>query len=399
MRNPLKWKKNRQDDAFIEAARTGDLAVVTEMIKAGQDVNVLCKAGFSEKTTALMTAISFNNTSIALALIEAGADVNLKDGYGRYPLVEAVYRGNAAVVERMVKAAGVNPDVRCDADAHSYYGAVTALECAFYRGRDYLAVILIEAGAKPVVRDKDNQDQSLFFPVIRREETDVFDALLAKGHHLLGDMSSITPLEYAIQMNRDSMAVALLDAGVSPVTKDPVLLSLIGAGRLDLAAKLDEKGADATVTDASGKPASLLLERAKEAEQRRRDEEAARERKLQESLEKAEEERRVRKEKIQSRGYWQKTSDEEVSRTKHQPALARHLKDVFNFRTRERLSVVIDPKTEKVEALTITGFDQMTDKTLLEEALEEFQKQGGTADRSVLRGPVLSRAPRPLMGP
>lgn len=86
-----------------------------------------------------------------------------------------------------------------------------------------------------------------------------------------------------------------------------------------------------------------------------------------------------------------------MTRTELEPALGKKLSDTFNFTRRERLSAVINPADGKVETITISSFDQMPDKAILEEALHEFTNQGGAVDPAVIHHRASQRNKRPLI--
>jgi ankyrin repeat protein len=91
--------------ALIAAAHLGHAEVVRVLIRAGAPLDHVNNLGW----TALIESIVLGDggprhTDTLIALIEAGANVNLPDRDGRTPLALAQARGHAAMVERLRRA-------------------------------------------------------------------------------------------------------------------------------------------------------------------------------------------------------------------------------------------------------------------------------------------------------
>lgn len=90
---------------LLHAAASGDLERVKALIAAGADVNATDELGW----TPLMKAC-FNDEmdcgfpEVAQALIDAGADIEAQIVYGTRPLMLAAGRGEARVVDVLLKA-------------------------------------------------------------------------------------------------------------------------------------------------------------------------------------------------------------------------------------------------------------------------------------------------------
>ena len=92
--NLLLWKAINENSSYD---------TIKALIDAGADVNVKDNNG----TTALMYAVYYGNTEIVKTLIAAGADVNAKDNNGFTTLISAANEGNTEIVRAKYGEIGV----------------------------------------------------------------------------------------------------------------------------------------------------------------------------------------------------------------------------------------------------------------------------------------------------
>ena len=132
---------------LLRAAHAGNWNRFVKVLPKCPDVNVRDRYG----RTPLILACYQADASIVKALIQHGADVNLADGNGlSTPLHRAAYAGNAEVAEVLIKE-GADVDVRDGA-----LRTPLAVACASYHRRDPRVLsVLLEAGSDPNVRDRD----------------------------------------------------------------------------------------------------------------------------------------------------------------------------------------------------------------------------------------------------
>jgi hypothetical protein len=132
------------EDSFFHTIVQGDVEAVRLFLRAGMSPNV----SRPHSGSALMMAISVctrapvpAHNDIVLVLIEAGADVNVRDGNNSTPLIWAADKCGPQVIQALIRAGG---DVNARAN-----GGATPLMMAEVMGRTEIAGILREAGARP----------------------------------------------------------------------------------------------------------------------------------------------------------------------------------------------------------------------------------------------------------
>ena len=124
---------------LIEAAATGDVAVVQRMLDAGADPN-----GRARGMTPLIRALLHRQLGAAVLLIDRGADLDLRSRTGGTLLHIAAFRGPAEMVQLLL-------DLGADLEARDDQGE-TPLVLAVKCGQIDAARLLLEHGADPEAR-------------------------------------------------------------------------------------------------------------------------------------------------------------------------------------------------------------------------------------------------------
>lgn len=126
---------------LLEAARAGDVEIVTGLIKAGTPVEARDSRGFSP----LILAAYHGHTDTVRALLAAGADACAGDNRGNTALMGAAFKGYADIVALLNQQ-------QCAVDQTNRFGQ-TALMFASLFGRKEVVEQLRKQGASPEVRD------------------------------------------------------------------------------------------------------------------------------------------------------------------------------------------------------------------------------------------------------
>lgn len=242
----------------------GQTAEAMAMIEAGADVN----AEQSDGTTALLYAIYYGYKDLVMALLEAGADATHENQYGAGTMSEAAMLGDVDILRALL----VND---ANADWANPEGE-TALMIAARSGNIPAAELLIQYGAD--LNAKENWGgQSPLMWAAAQEQPEMMRFLIAHGaeineqgmarlweRRILSeprpkDMNKggFYPLHYAARQGCVECIQVLVEAGadldvVDPDRVSPLNLALINK-HFDAAAALIEAGADVNSWDLFGR--------------------------------------------------------------------------------------------------------------------------------------------------
>ena len=158
------------ESPVADAAQSGDIESVRELLRTGADVN----AAQGDGMTALHWAAESGNAELAEMLLYAGANVGAVTRLGDYtPLHVASRAGRDAVVSVLLGAGA-------DVDAGTSTGGVTSLHFGAASGNRAVVDALVRAGADvDIVETRRGQTALMFAASAGR--TDVVRALMAAG--------------------------------------------------------------------------------------------------------------------------------------------------------------------------------------------------------------------------
>lgn len=185
---------------LLDVVRAGDLAQV-RLLAGKTDLEARDPQG----RTALLLATHANNVEIARVLIEAGADVNAKDGLKDTPFLYAGAEGRDEIL-KLILATG---KARLD-DANRYGGI--ALIPAAHHGHPTTVAILLEAGL-----DVDHVNNlgwtALLEAVILGDGGPIYQEIVGQlvdaGAQQIPDGEGVTPLEHAKRRGFDAIAARI----------------------------------------------------------------------------------------------------------------------------------------------------------------------------------------------
>jgi hypothetical protein len=136
--------------ALFEAARSDDAAAVKKLLAGGAELDAATVAGQFPYTprgdSPLIQACKAKSARVAVALLNAGADVRAENEYRQDALTWAARSRLVEVAKRLI-ARGADP-------AHADDKGETALLWAAQEGLDELVDMLLAAGARPGMRTR-----------------------------------------------------------------------------------------------------------------------------------------------------------------------------------------------------------------------------------------------------
>lgn len=198
-----------------DAARKGDLKKVKTLLAADSKI---VNDRDNNGDTPLHVAALHNQFAIAQALLEAGADVNAKNGYGAYTpgdLGSILASNNHKDPVSLLTVHGI--------DTSDMKNGYTALHLAeFSVGHRKMIELLVSEGADVNARPASGATP-LFFAVLRDQKDDA-QYLLDKGANVnTPDAYGNTVLDCALQLQYGSLIQLLVDKGADVNAQDQSL--------------------------------------------------------------------------------------------------------------------------------------------------------------------------------
>lgn len=185
---------------LLKAVRKGRLDKVKALIDRGADVNLRTPSG----STPLMYAADRGKPDIVRFLLKRGADVNAKNGTNNTALIFASIKGNIEAAKELLKyKADVNVKNLSKGDA---------LIFAVLNKKPEMVRVLLKAGAR--VGEKYDEGKTALIMAAEEGSTDIVKLLITgKADVNAADQNGVTALMIACEKGHAGMAEALLNAG------------------------------------------------------------------------------------------------------------------------------------------------------------------------------------------
>jgi ankyrin repeat protein len=201
------------------------------------------------QTAALHEAVLHIATA-AEALIEAGADPNLRDSHARTPLHVAVSSSGFGKLDliRLLLKKGADPNSRDDSGA-------SPLDEAAWRGSAAKAALLLDGGAKVDAPDTRTGATPLNEAAFRGH-LEVVELLLARGADAsIKDHAGFSPIENAVRQHQPGVLRVLLGNGKNAEPANRLMEMAVRRGYADSVEVLLDAGAGIDARSASGSTA------------------------------------------------------------------------------------------------------------------------------------------------
>lgn len=199
----LNARSKNGDTLLIKAAEYGRVRIMQFLLDAGADIN---KRGWSLQT-ALMRAVISEHCNVVNLLIESKANSNMQDSDGKRPLVMAIERNNAVLVEMLL----TETDDLVDIMLHAVW---TVLE--FGHGQELLTFLLRQGCSVDCLSCPDTwgSDRSAFLRAVRMDRQDLAYFLAGAGMPVnVPNRGGESPLIFAVKHGSPNMVRTLLECG------------------------------------------------------------------------------------------------------------------------------------------------------------------------------------------
>lgn len=232
------------------AVQNGHLATAEALLNAGAQGNLRDP----DKNTALHFAAQQKTALMTDRLIAAGADVSALNKEGATPLCLAV-RANTPSVEPLVRAGALTDDATCGGEKYFL--------CAARSGCTLLLTILIERGVDINVTSETGATALHY--AINRGHLDVFNLLLDTGADInKPDQRGWTALHHAVRGNQLEMLRILIshspDLEIRDDRKNTPLLLAAQLGRTDALEMLARSGANLAAMTTNNQTAEQIAQ-------------------------------------------------------------------------------------------------------------------------------------------
>ena len=319
----------------------------------------------------LLNAVTRGDAENARTMLNSGADPHVTDAQGRPAAHIAIQRNDYSKSGRELVAMflnrGVDVNAKDAAGATLLHHAVQDTDYTIH----YKMADLVHFGADVHARDKDGRTP-MHWAAVQGYKTEGISFLINHDADVnAADEQGVTPLHVAAARGDADVIAVLVKAGADmrAVTKN-------GKTVWDFAV---DGGKDYQAQVLKADAAKVLLARHKKAEAQKVVEQV----------------KQVERKPVDP---WQLLSPDRVAFSATERGLGYRLTEIFNFSARTYTQITHNIGT-KSEAVVMKTFDEFSDKTPIEKAHDARERLGGTAEKTLIGGPMLEKPKRNLKLP
>lgn len=360
------------EKGFLKAARNGDLETLKKYLATDKAAAMLV-AKNENGMTALLSAAQSEQLDCFKFLLASGADITAKNNHNKTALHLVAGHLQTEFISLCLQH-GLTPAAKLGE------GSDSALSIAAGRNRPENVRLLLEAGA-------DVNDRNALVYAFRNSHYETAELLIKHGVdvNLRDNYYQYTPLHFvASNGNMRLLELLLAQEGIdlNAKAKDggTPLHAAAYNGHVMLIEALIKAGANTEIENNEGLTAAdVALQRGQHL--------AAKiiQQKMREKTESAEKETLyavpAAAETADDREAWLRIGADKIAHIGTYPALERKLTEIFNFTTRERLTISENLRTGVENTLPPQSFDSLPE-TALDAAYDAFAAQGGSAERT-----------------
>ena len=360
------------EKGFLKAARNGDLETLKKYLATDKAAAMLA-AKNEHGLTALHCAAQWDHLDCFKLLLGHGADITAKTNHNKTVLHLAAGHMQSEFISLCLQH-GLTPEAKLGE------GSDSPLSIATGRNRPENVRLLLEAGA-------DVNDRNALISAFRHSHYETAELLVKHGVdvNLRDNHYQYTPLHFvALNGNMRLLNVLLAQDGIDIDAKakdgGTPLHAAAYNGHVMLIEALLKTGVNTEIENNEGMTAADV------AVQRGQTQAAKLiQQKMREKTESAEKETLygvpATAETSDDRETWLRIGTDKIAHIGTYPAIERKLTEIFNFTTRERLTISENLRTGVENTLPPQAFDSLSD-TALDAAYDAFTAQGGAADRT-----------------